>query len=100
MSFLDKVKAGVKSGAEQAATKAQEEFDRLQAKRALQQAYGELGEKAFELAGRGELSHAELAAPIDRVRAAKADLDSIGSEPQQADAEEPAQAAAESAPPS
>ena len=89
MSFLDKVKAGVKSGAEQAATKAQEELDRLQAKRALQQAYGELGEKAFE-----------LAAPIDRVRAAKAELDSIGSEPQQPAAEEPAQAAAESAPPS
>jgi hypothetical protein len=56
--------------------------------------------KAFELAGRGELSHAELTAPIDRVRAAKADLDSIGSEPQQPAAEEPSQAAAESAPPS
>ena len=30
MSFLDKVKAGVKTGAEQAATKAQAEFERLQ----------------------------------------------------------------------
>jgi hypothetical protein len=50
MGFLDKVKAGVKSGAEQAATRAQVEIDRLQAKRDLQQAYADLGEKALGLA--------------------------------------------------
>jgi hypothetical protein len=88
MGFLDKVKAGVKSGAEQAATRAQVEIDRLQAKRDLQQAYADLGEKALGLADRGELSHSELQPAIDRARAAKADLDAIGSEPDPAPASE------------
>ena len=92
MSFMDKVKAGVKSGAEQAAAKAQTEFDRLQVKRELQQAYADLGEKALELAERGELSHAELQPSIDRARAAKTQLDAVGSEPEPA-AEPPAEAA-------
>lgn len=90
MGFLDKVKAGVKSGAEQAATRAQAEIERLQAKRDLQQAYADLGEKALELADRGELSHAELQAALDRARAAKAALDAIGSEPEPAAFGEPA----------
>jgi len=102
MSFLDKVKAGVKSGAEQAATKAQAEIDRLQAKRALQQAFGELGEKTFELVGRGELDHADLQPAIDRIRAAKSELDSIGQEPPQPQpADEPdAEPSAAESPPS
>jgi len=95
MSFLDKVKAGVKSGAEQAATRAQSELDRLQAKRTLQQAYGELGEKTFGLVGRGELDHAELQPAIDRIRAATAELDSIG---QEAEHPQPAPPAEESEP--
>ncbi len=78
MGFMDKVKAGVKSGAEQAATKAQEELERLQTKRDLGQAYADLGEKAFELADRGDLSHAELAGSVDKVRALKAQLAAIG----------------------
>jgi hypothetical protein len=78
MGFMDRVKAGVKSGAEQAATKAQEELERLQTKRDLAQAYEDLGEKAFELADRGDLSHAELAGPVDRVRTLKAQLAAIG----------------------
>ncbi len=100
MSFLDKVKAGVKSGAEQAATRAQAEIERLQAKRDLQQAYAELGEKALELADRGELSHAELQPAIDRAHAAKSDLDAIGSEPDPAPpAEEPSGTAPAETPP-
>jgi hypothetical protein len=79
MSFLDKVKAGVKSGAEQAATRAQAELERRQAKRELQQAYAVLGERAFELADRGEFTHAELQPSIDRVREARNQLDGIGS---------------------
>jgi hypothetical protein len=89
MSFLDKVKAGVKSGAEQAASRAQVEFDRLQTKRELQQAYADLGEKASELADRGELPHDELTAPVQRVRDLKAQLDAIGAEPEPAAAEQP-----------
>jgi hypothetical protein len=78
MGFMDKVKAGVKSGAEQAATKAQEELERLQVKRELGQAYTDLGEKTFELADKGDVSHAELGPPVDKVRTLKAQLAAIG----------------------
>jgi hypothetical protein len=78
MGFMDKVKSTVKSGAEQAATKAQEELERLQTRRDLGQAYTDLGEKAFELADRGELSHSELGALVDKVRTLKAELAAIG----------------------
>jgi hypothetical protein len=78
MGFMDKVKASVKSGAEQAATKAQEELERLQTRRELGQAYSDLGEKTFELADRGDLSHADLAGLIDKVRTLKAELAAIG----------------------
>jgi hypothetical protein len=99
MSFLDKVKAGVKSGAEQAAAKAQVELERMQVKRELQQAYAALGEKALELAERGELSHAELTGAIDQVRALKGQLETIGSEPEpEPDAAEPASGSADEAP--
>jgi hypothetical protein len=80
MSFLDKVKAGVKAGAGQAASKAQEEYDRLQARRELQQTLADFGEKAAELADKGELHHDELTPLLERVRAAKAQLDSVGKE--------------------
>jgi len=78
MGFMDKVKSTVKSGAEQAATKAQEELERLQTRRDLGQAYTDLGEKAFELADRGDLSHAELGGLVDKVRTLKAELAAIG----------------------
>jgi hypothetical protein len=84
MSFLDKVKSGVRSGAGQAATRAQQELERVQAKRALQQAFGELGKKTFELADRGDISNAELTPLMDRVRAARADVDAIGKQPEPA----------------
>jgi hypothetical protein len=80
MGFMDKVKATVKSGAEQAATKAQEEYERMQTRRELSQAYEDLGVKAFELADRGELSHGELTGDVERVKALKAQLAAIGTE--------------------
>ena len=86
MGFMDKVKASVKSGAEQAATKAQEELERLQVKRELGQAYAELGEKTFELADKGDVSHAELGPLVDKVRTLKAQLAAIGTAEVQAEA--------------
>ena len=80
MGFMDKVKATVKTGAEQAATKAQEEYEKLQTRRELGQAYEDLGTKAFELADRGDLSHADLTPLVERVRTLKAQLDAIGTE--------------------
>ena len=80
-SFIDKVKASVKSGAEQAATKAQVEFDRLSVRRELASAYEALGTKAFELAEKGALSHPELSDLVQRVRELQAQLAAIGTEP-------------------
>jgi hypothetical protein len=80
MGFVDKVKASVKSGAEQAATRAQVEFERLQKKRELTQAYTDLGEKAFELADRGALAHDDLNALLERIRNLNAELAAIGAE--------------------
>jgi hypothetical protein len=80
MGFMDKVKSTVKSGAEQAATKAQDEYERLQTRRELSQAYEDLGTKAFELAERGDLSHGDLTSLVERVKTLKAQLDAIGTE--------------------
>ena len=71
MGLLDKVM----TAAEQAAMKAKETADELQAKRALGQAHGELGQKTFELIERGEVSAPDLAPLAERVRALKAQLE-------------------------
>jgi hypothetical protein len=70
MGLLDKAMAA----AEQAAIKAKETADELQTKRALGQAYGELGQRTFELIESGEVSAAELDPLAARVRALKAEL--------------------------
>jgi len=89
MGFMDKVKSTVKSGAEQAATKAQEEYERMQTRRELSQAYEDLGVKAFDLAERGDISHADLSADVDRVKTLKAQLAAIGTEQAEAPAAAP-----------
>jgi len=80
MGFIDKVKATVKTGAEQAAAKAQEEYEKMQRRRELAQAYEDLGTKTFELAERGELSHTDIAPLVDRVRTLTADLAAASAE--------------------
>jgi hypothetical protein len=65
MGFLDKAKAA----AEQAAAKAKEGVEDVQAKRELSHAYNELGKAAFELTESGELSHPRLEALTERIRA-------------------------------
>jgi hypothetical protein len=71
MGLLDKAMAA----AEQAAMKAKETADELQTKRALGQAYGELGQKTFELISSGEVSAPELEPLAERVRALKSQLE-------------------------
>ncbi len=61
MGFLDKAKAA----AADAAAKTKEGVADVQTKRDLGKAYGELGEKAYELAESGAISHAELAPIVD-----------------------------------
>jgi hypothetical protein len=68
MGFLDKAKAA----AEQAASRAKEGVDDVQAKRELSQAYGELGKVAHRLIESGAIAHAKLDEAAARVRAAHA----------------------------
>jgi hypothetical protein len=64
MGFLDKAK----SAAEQAATRAREGVEEVQAKRGLAHGYEELGRTAFELLEAGEITHERLTAPADEIR--------------------------------
>jgi hypothetical protein len=64
MGFLDKAK----SAAEQAATRAMEGVEEVQAKRNLAQAYEQLGRTAFELLEAGQISHDRLNAQADEIR--------------------------------
>jgi hypothetical protein len=68
MGFLDKAKAA----AEQATAKAKEGVSDVQTKRELATAYTELGQKAYELADSGAISHAELDPIVERIRRLKA----------------------------
>lgn len=71
MGILDKAK----HAAEQAASKAREGVEEVQAKRELSQAYSELGKAAFELIESGELAEPRLDAAAGRVRDALAAQD-------------------------
>jgi len=72
MSLLDKAKVA----AGQAATKAKEGIEDVQAKRELNQAYAELGKTTYELIESGELTNPQLTAQAATIRAALAAQDS------------------------
>jgi len=75
MGLLDKAKAA----AEQAAARVQEGVEDVQTKRELGQAYGDLGKLVFDLVEKGELEHASLTEPVEKVRALRAKAESDGS---------------------
>ena len=95
MGLMDKVKAGVRAGAEQAAAKVEEGMERLQTKRELAAAYNDLGRKAFELTEQGGLSHAELQPLVDTIRRLRTDLAADSAEAAAAVREEPESPASE-----
>jgi hypothetical protein len=64
MGLLDKAKAA----AEQAATRAKEGVEDVQAKRTLGHAYEQLGRTTFDLVQRGEISHDQLNAQVEEIR--------------------------------
>ena len=64
MGFMDKAKAA----AEQAASRAKEGVEDVQAKRSLAHAYEELGRTTFELLESGQISHERLNAQADEIR--------------------------------
>jgi hypothetical protein len=64
MSFFDKAKAA----AMEAANKAKEGVEEVQAKRSLQKAYEEMGKTAFDLVQSGEIAHTRLSGHVDEIR--------------------------------
>ena len=69
-SFLDRLKdaTGV------VATKAREGIEELQTRHELSQAYGDLGRKTAELVESGAVTHADLTAAVEKIKALKAEL--------------------------
>ena len=74
MGFLDKAK----QAAEQAATKAKEGVQDVQTKRELGQAYGELGQKTYELVTSGAVSNPELVALAEKITTLRAQAEEEG----------------------
>jgi hypothetical protein len=70
MKLLDKAKAA----AEQAAVKAKEGVEEVQTKRELHAAYGELGEKVFDLVQAGAIDRAELTPIVEKIKGLKEKL--------------------------
>jgi hypothetical protein len=66
MGLLDKAKAA----AEQAAAKAKEGVDEVQAKRELSQSYNDLGKTAYALIESGDIAHPQLESAAAKVRTA------------------------------
>jgi len=71
MELLEKAMAA----AEQAAIKVKATADELQTRRALGQAYGDLGQRTFELIESGEVASPALEPLADRIRTLKAQLE-------------------------
>ena len=78
MGFLDKVK----EQAEQAAAKAKEGIDDVQAKRELKELYAELGQEAFTLHEQGALTHPALDGLAEKIRDVKARLEDEAPKPE------------------
>src|SRR3954447_15059553 len=93
MGFFDKAK----EGGEQAATKAKQGVDDVQAKRDASQGYSELGKETYRLIEAGEISHPALDEIAAKIRAAEADTPAPSAT--EAPAAAPAAAAPEAAAP-
>ncbi len=78
-SFLNRLKDATNT----VATKAREGVEELQLKHELSQAYGELGRRTVELVRSGAVSHPELTAEVEKIRALKAQLEAEPAEPAQ-----------------
>jgi hypothetical protein len=64
VGFLDKAKAA----ADQATARVKEGVDDVQAKRSLSHAYEQLGQTAYELIEKGEVTHPDLSAQAEEIR--------------------------------
>ena len=76
-SFLNRLKDATST----VATRAREGVEELQTKHELSQAYGDLGRATADLVESGAVSHPDLAARVEKIRALKAQLEAPPSEP-------------------
>jgi hypothetical protein len=85
--FLDRLKdaTGV------VATKAREGIEELQTKHELSQAYSDLGRTTADLVESGAVTHPDLAAPVEKIKALKAELAAKAAETETAKTTEPAE---------
>ena len=75
-SFMDRLKDATAT----VATRAKEGVEELQTKHELSQAYGDLGRATAELAESGAVSHPDLSARVEKIRALKAQLEAAKAE--------------------
>ena len=73
MSFMDRLKAAT----ETAAARAKVEFDALQKRRELTQAYTDLGRKTVELVEAGTIAEPDLAEAAERIKRLRAELEAL-----------------------
>jgi hypothetical protein len=92
-SFFDRLKDATNV----VATRAREGIEDLQTRQGLSRAYNDLGRTTVELVEKGEVTHPELTAAAEKIKALKAELEA--SESEAAGSSAPA-ASSESAPPS
>lgn len=71
MNFIDRVKENI----QETAAMAREGLEGFHSRRALDDAYAELGRTAFQLVESGKLEAAELSGDVERVRQLQAELD-------------------------
>jgi hypothetical protein len=81
-SFLNRLKDATST----VATRAKEGVEELQTRHELSQAYGDLGRATADLVESGALSHPDLAAQVEKIRALKSQLEAASSEPAEPDA--------------
>jgi hypothetical protein len=82
-SFLNRLKDATNV----VATRAREGVEELQTRHELSQAYGDLGRATADLVESGTISHPDLAARVEKIRALKAQLEETPAAP--AEPEEP-----------
>ena len=70
-SFMNRLKDATNT----VASRAREGVEELQTKHELSQAYGELGRLTAGLVESGAVTHPELAAPVEKIKALKAQLE-------------------------
>jgi hypothetical protein len=75
-SFMDRLKDATAT----VATRAKEGVEELQTKHELSQAYGDLGGATAELVESGAVSHPDLSARVEKIRALKAQLEAAKAE--------------------